>query len=250
MERRQLLKAMAGLALCPLCAPRGFAAGAHWTYEGHDGPDKWAELDAANAVCSAGSQQSPVDIQDAIKSQLAPLKMAWAKRADTILNNGHTIQVNFGAGSTLSAPSGSYKLVQFHFHRPSEHLIGGKSFPMEVHFVHAGATGGLAVVGVLMAAGKANPVFGKIVSTMPAAEGPAVGADAAIDPNGLLPAKRSYYRYAGSLTTPPCSETVDWHLLTDPIQVADADIARFAKLYPMNARPVQKANRRMVLRST
>jgi carbonic anhydrase len=77
-----------------------------------------------------------------------------------------------------------------------------------------------------------------------------VKADPAINPNGLLPATRSYYRYSGSLTTPPCSETVDWLLLTDPIQVAEADVARFAKLYPMNARPVQKGNRRFVLRST
>jgi len=249
MERRQVLKAIAGLALCPLCAPRGFAAGPHWTYEGHDGPDKWAELDPANAVCSAGAQQSPIDIQGSIRAQLAPLKMSWAKRADTIVNNGHTIQVNFAEGSTLSAPGGSYKLLQFHFHRPSEHLIGGKSFPMEVHFVHANPTDGLAVVGVLMASGKANATFNKIVSTMPESEGPPVRADAAIDPNGFLPAKVSYYRYSGSLTTPPCSETVDWLLLTDPIQVADADIARFAKLYPMNARPVQKTSRRFVLRS-
>jgi len=120
---------------------------------------------------------------------------------------------------------------------------------MEAHFVHANAAGGLAVIGALMTAGRTNGVFAKIVSTMPQTEGPAMKADTGIDPNGLLPAARSYYRYWGSLTTPPCSETVDWLLLTDPIQVAEADIARFAKLFPMNARPVQKVNRRFVLRS-
>jgi len=120
---------------------------------------------------------------------------------------------------------------------------------MEVHFVHANAAGSLAVVGVLMTTGRPNAVFNKIVSTMPEQEGPAVKADPAINPNGLLPAARSYYRYSGSLTTPPCSETVDWLVLADPIQVADADVARFAKLYPMDARPVQKTNRRFVLRS-
>ena len=104
-------------------------------------------------------------------------------------------------------------------------------------------------IGVLMTTGRANAVFNQIVSTMPEKEGPAVKADPAINPNGLLPAARSYYRYSGSLTTPPCSETVDWLLLTDPIQVADADVARFAKLYPMDARPVQKTNRRFVLKS-
>ena len=121
---------------------------------------------------------------------------------------------------------------------------------MEVHFVHANAAGSLAVVGVLMATGKPNPVFSKIVATMPEKAGPPVKADAAINPNGLLPAARSYYRYEGSLTTPPCSETVDWLLLTTPIQVAEADVARFGKLYAMNARPVQKVHRRFVLRSS
>jgi carbonic anhydrase len=140
-------------------------------------------------------------------------------------------------------------LLQFHFHRPSEHTIGGKNFPMEVHFVHQHASGGLAVIGVLMATGKPNAVFNKVIATMPAKEGPAVKADMAINPNGLLPASRSYYRYPGSLTTPPCAETVEWLLLTTPVAVADADVAAFAKLYPMNARPVQKANRRDVLRS-
>jgi carbonic anhydrase len=250
MDRRQTLKALAGLALCPVCTKLGFAAeGAHWSYEGAAGPDHWGDLDAASRVCSAGSQQSPVDISAAVRARLPRLGFAWAKRADTIVNNGHTIQVNIGEGSALSVGPERYKLVQFHFHRPSEHLVDGKSFPMEAHFVHQNASGGLGVIGVLMATGKANPAFAKVVATMPAAEGPPVQADPGIDPNGLLPARRSYYRYEGSLTTPPCSETVDWMLLIDPIQVAEADVAAFAKLYAMNARPAQKANRRFVLLS-
>jgi carbonic anhydrase len=250
MDRRRALKTLAGLALCPLCASAAFAAeGAHWSYEGATGPDKWGDLDAANKVCSVGTQQSPVDITGAIKAQLPPLKIAWGKNADTIVNNGHTIQLNVAKGSTLTFGREPYTLVQFHFHRPSEHLIGGKSFPMEVHFVHAHVSGALAVVGALMATGKLNSVFSKIVATMPVHEGEPVKADPAINPNGLLPARLTYYRYPGSLTTPPCAETVEWLLLTDPIQVADADVAGFAKLYAMNARPVQKANRRAVLRS-
>jgi carbonic anhydrase len=250
MHRRQALKLFAGLALCPLCAPRGFAADAHWGYEGADGPAKWGDLDAANRACSVGTEQSPIDIGQTIKAQLGALNITWAKNVDTIVNNGHTIQLNAGDSSVLAVGSGgNYRLVQFHFHHPSEHLIDGKSFPMELHFVHANAAGSFAVIGVFMAAGRTNAVFSKIVSTMPEKEGPAVKADPAINPNGLLPATRSYYRYSGSLTTPPCSQTVDWLLLTEPLQVADADVARFAKLYPMNARPVQKLNRRFVLRS-
>jgi carbonic anhydrase len=128
-------------------------------------------------------------------------------------------------------------------------MIGGKNFPMEAHFVHRNDAGGLAVVGVLMTEGRANPAFSKVVKTMPAAEGPAVKADAGIDPHALMPQKLSYFRYPGSLTTPPCSEVVEWLLLTTPIQVSATDVTAFAKLYPMNARPVQKDNRRYVLRS-
>jgi carbonic anhydrase len=251
MDRRNLLKALAGLAGCPVCTTVGFAAeGAHWSYDGTGGPAKWGDLDAANQACSLGSQQSPIDIGPTIKSQLPALKLSWGKTADTIVNNGHTIQLNFAEGSTLKLGDTSYKLLQVHFHRPSEHLIGGKSFPMEAHFVHRADSGGLAVVGVMFSEGKPNATFGKIIATMPAKEGPAVKADSAINPNELLPAKLGYYRYPGSLTTPPCSEVVEWLVLTDPIQVAATDVASFAKLYPMNARPAQRDNRRYVLQSS
>jgi carbonic anhydrase len=252
MNRRHALKALAGLALCPLCTQEGIAAeGAHhWSYEGDGGPAKWGDLDAASKVCSIGSQQSPIDIEATIKSRLPALGINWAKSADTIVNNGHTIQLNFAAGSTMTLGDVRYKLLQLHFHRPSEHLIAGKNFPTEAHFVHRAESGALAVIGVLMASGTPNAAFSRIVSTMPANEGPAVKADARIDPHALLPARLGYYRYPGSLTTPPCSEIVEWLVLTAPVQVAAADVAGFARLYPLNARPVQKDNRRYVLQSS
>jgi carbonic anhydrase len=252
MHRRQALKMFAGLALCPMCAPQGLAADAHWSYEGTaDGPAKWGDLDAAYRVCSTGTQQSPIDIGETIKAQLAPLRMTWAKTAETIVNNGHTIQLNMGDSSVLAlGGGGNYRLLQFHFHRPSEHTINGASFPMEAHFLHQNAAGAFAAVAVLMTGGRPNKTFNTIVLTMPNREGPPVKADPKIDPNALLPAKRSYYRYEGSLTTPSCGETVDWLVLTEPIQVAEADINSFANLYKLNARPVQKTNRRFVLRSS
>ena len=250
MNRRHALKALAGLALCPVCVSAGLTAeGPHWTYSGKAGPEQWGTLGSANKVCSAGGQQSPIDIVETVKTDLSKLDIGWAKSGATIVNNGHTIQLNFAEGSTLRVGNEAYTLLQVHFHRPSEHKIAGKNFPMEAHFVHRNAAGDLAVIGVLMSGGGTNASFSKIVGTMPKKEGPAVKADAAIDPNGLLPSGRGYYRYSGSLTTPPCSETVNWLLLTDPIQVADADIAAFGGLYAMNARPAQKSNRRFVLRS-
>jgi carbonic anhydrase len=201
-------------------------------------------------VCSIGSQQSPIVIDGTIKAQLPSLEFAWARQADTIVNNGRTIQVNFEDGGSLKAGSKRYSLVQFHFHHPSEHRIGDKAFPMEAHFVHKGASDTLAAVGVLMTVGKPNPVFTSIITAMPAAEGEPVKPGPNINPNGLLPIKRAYYRYSGSLTTPPCSETVDWMLFIDPIEVDETSVAAFAKLYPNNARPLQRLDRRFVLRSS
>jgi carbonic anhydrase len=149
---------------------------------GATGPDKWSDLDPANKVCSLGSQESPIDIVAPIKAQLSPLQIAWAKQGNTIVNNGHTIEVNYVPGSTLTVGADKYTLLQFHFHRPSEHTIGGKSFPMEAHFVHRNDAGVLAVIGVLMTTGKPNAAFGKPVATMPTAENAEAKLDAGIDP--------------------------------------------------------------------
>jgi carbonic anhydrase len=250
MHRRHLLKAMGAVVLCPLCTGLGRAAeGPHWSYEGDAGPDKWGSLGGEGNMCSAGTRQSPVDIAGTIRADVPRLGIAWHKRPDTIVNNGHTIQLNIPEGATLRVGNDVYKLIQFHFHHPSEHLIDGKNTPMEAHFVHAGAAGALGVVGIMMKAGRHNATFAKIVETMPTQEGPPVKADPAIDPNGLLPARHGYFRYAGSLTTPPCSETVAWMVLIEPIEAAGADIERFAKIFANNARPVQKLHRRFLLRS-
>jgi carbonic anhydrase len=249
MHRRQVLQALAGLALCPVCASAAVAENTHWSYDGATGPGEWGNLDPANRTCSIGTQESPLDIDRPIDARLPALGIAWSKPPGTIVNNGHTIQLDFTAGNRLKMGGHSYGLLQFHFHHPSEHLVGGKGFAMEAHFVHATADGDVAVIGVFIAPGKVNPVFQKIVSAAPAAEGPPNPADRAIDPNKLLPARRSYYRYEGSLTTPPCTERVDWLIFVDPIEAASADIAKFVKLYPMNARPAQQRSRRFVLRS-
>jgi carbonic anhydrase len=257
MDRRAALKGFATLGFCAICAKTGFAAqdsepdshGApHWSYEGATGPANWGDLDAADKVCAIGSQQSPIAIEGSIPAELPPLKLDWKRQADAIVNNGHTIQLNFDDGGALKVGPDSYKLVQFHFHHPSEHLIDGKPAAMEIHFVHRNEAGKLAVIGVLVKPGKPNSAFAKIIAAAPASAGEPVKAPGA-DPRGLLPKSRGYYYYSGSLTTPPCSETVEWIVLKQPIEVAESDIAAFAKLYPMNARPVQQIDRRFVLRT-
>jgi carbonic anhydrase len=250
MERRAFLKGLAALAVCPLCATRGLAAaGGHWSYEGKDGPAHWGALSKENAACSVGSQQSPVNIVAATKAELPSLKPAWQKAADKIINNGHTIQVTMPRGSMLSAGAANYELVQFHFHAPSEHQVDGKAFPMEVHFVHDKVgTKDAGALAIFLTAGKPNASFAAIAGAFPATGKDAPGP-AGADPSGLLPAVLKYWRYEGSLTTPPCGENVDWMVLMEPVEVAAADIAKFTALYPMNARPILPTNRRFILSS-
>jgi carbonic anhydrase len=121
---------------------------------------------------------------------------------------------------------------------------------MELHFVHSRPDRNAAAVGIFMVPGKSNATFRKIVQTMPTSPGAPVAADPSIDPNGLLPAKHDYFRYEGSLTIPPCDENIEWTILRMPLEVAEEDIATFAKVYAMNARPVQNDNRRFVLQSS
>lgn len=249
MERRNFIKSLALLAACPLCVKPAFAAeGVHWSYEGEKGPEHWGALSEENSACSAGSQQSPIDIRGAIKADLPDLGLDW-KSGGTILNNGHTIQVKAAPGGTLSRGDKTYELVQYHFHAPSEHMVEGKNFAMEVHFVHKHVeTGALGVLGVFITPGADNATFASLAAKFPQKAGEEAALDT-VDPRGLLPGSLDYWAYEGSLTTPPCSEIVDWMVARTPIEVAASDIEKFTALYSMNARPALSANRRYVLSS-
>ncbi|MBB4189433.1 carbonic anhydrase [Sinorhizobium terangae] len=248
MERRDFLRGLALLAACPLCVKTAYAAeGVHWSYEGQEGPEHWGSLSKENSACSAGSQQSPIDITGAIKADIPDLATDW-RSGGTMLNNGHTIEVKAASG-TLKRGDKTYDLVQYHFHAPSEHLVDGKNFQMEVHFVHKHAeTGALGVVGVFMVPGAANSTFASLAERFPQKAGEEIALNG-VDPTGLLPASLKYWAYEGSLTTPPCSEIVDWMVAMDPIEVDPADIKRFTALHSMNARPAVSGNRRYILSS-
>jgi carbonic anhydrase len=159
-------------------------------------------------------------------------------------NNGHTIEVKVASGSYLRIGQERYQLVQFHFHTPSEHRLQGQEYPMELHFVHRNALGELAVVGVFLREGAANPIIQRIWDR---AEAEPAQAEM-LDPEDLLPANRDYYRYAGSLTTPPCTEGVRWHVLHEPVDVSAAQVDEFRAIFPLNARPIQPLNGRPVLK--
>jgi carbonic anhydrase len=150
----------------------------------------------------------------------------------------------------LTAGDNVYEMAQFHFHAPSEHLVGGKGFAMEAHFVHKKAKGaGLGVLGVFIAEGVASPAFARIADAFPKDVGnETAGPD--VDPRALLPRSLNYWKYEGSLTTPPCTEVVDWMVCQQPVSAAKEDIAKFTAMYAMNARPAQQIDRRFILQSS
>lgn len=256
MNRRSFLLGAAGVLACPLCAKltgrTALAASdeAPWSYEGANGPDSWGKLDRSYSACGMGAQQSPVDLSGAVRAEVDAGSVKWKPiKLGSIVNNGHTIQVNTPGAGHLELGGLRYDLVQFHFHHMSEHTVDGKQFPMEVHFVHKAAAGdGLAVVGVFFVAGANNDVLAPIWGVMPQQEGEA-SIDLSIDAKALLPKSPAAFRYAGSLTTPPCSEIVAWTVHKEPVAASADQIAAFAKLFPNNFRPVQPMHRRFILYS-
>ncbi|QRG07852.1 carbonic anhydrase [Xanthobacter dioxanivorans] len=245
IKRRALL---AGLAACPLCATLARAASVHWTYEGHGGPEEWGKLESDFKSCAIGSQQSPINLECAVEAAGTGPALSWKPDAFKVVNNGHAIQADATSEASTATMGGkTYVLREFHFHAPSEHAVNGKRTAMEAHFVHAAPDGNLLVVGLFIVPGKANAAFSTLMAAAPKTEG-SEALKAPLDPTGLLPAKRATYRYEGSLTTPPCSEVVDWNVFAEPIEVAEADIKAFLAIFPMNARPLQAVNRRFLLR--
>ncbi len=241
--------AASSAALAAEHAPAAGAA-AHWSYEGATGPNAWSELDTANAVCKQGGAQSPIDLDDAIRVPALPgLQLNYGQTKVKVVNNGHTFQVNCDKGSSLTLNGKKFDLLQFHFHTPSEHTVEGRSYPLELHLVHQASDKNLAVIGVLLAEGAPNMLLTKFWERFPKSQGEAeTGVTIAIQ--DLLPRNvDDYFTYSGSLTTPPCTESVRWVVLKRPVEVSKAQVAAFRAVFPNNARPTQPLGARLVLSS-
>lgn len=219
----------------------------HWSYQKqHGGPAQWGELDPNFEACAKGKTQSPINIQAAVKADLPPLQFSYSAAAPSMVNNGHSIQVNLPAGQTLTVGDKRYSLLQFHFHTPSEEQVNGKHAAMVAHFVHKDEDGKLAVVGVLLQAGPSNPHYAPIFKHLPR-PGETISVEGlSLDIAAMLPKDLGYYRFAGSLTTPPCSEGVQWMVLKRPVQLGADQIKAFRRLFNANARPIQPANGRLI----
>lgn len=222
--------------------------GSNWGYTGEEGPAHWGKLKPEYAVCGQGLEQSPIDIQDALKADLNPLEVSYKKMPLRIINNGHTIQVNFNGGNTLTIDEKVYELLQYHFHTPSEHKVNGKIYDGELHLVHKSKDGGLAVIGVFIEKGQANQTLQTLLDNLPDTVNKERGVRGiTINPADLLPKDLGFYRYYGSLTTPPCSEIVTWTVLKNPIQASEEQLQKFSKVMGKNVRPVNTIGRRFIL---
>lgn len=219
-----------------------------WSYEGKATPEHWGELSERWQTCSKGMYQSPIDIQHPVNGALPPLQLSFHSHTESIVNNGHTVQIEAENEDDFLLDEQCWKLKQFHFHAPSENHIYGQSFPLEIHFVHADANGGLAVVAVMVVAGAPNPALENILSALPPKRHQKLALRQRLSLTQLYPADRHYYRFSGSLTTPPCSEGVIWLVMKQPVEASAAQLARFASaLTHANNRPLQPLHGRQIV---
>jgi len=257
LDLRVATKAAPAAAGARSGAPRGAAAAAkagargaaHWSYSGEAGPQAWGGLRAEFSQCSAGQRQSPIDIREGLAVDLEPVRFNYQSSGFGVVDTGHTVQVNVAAGNSIELGGRRFELQQFHFHRPSEERIDGRQFDMVAHLVHKDAEGKLAVVAVLLDRGSLQPVVQAVWNNLPLEKNQETQARGTIDLGQLLPADRRYYTYMGSLTTPPCSEGVQWVVMRHPVAVSQEQLDIFARIYPMNARPLQAASGRRIMQS-
>lgn len=228
----------------------------HWSYEGEEGPDHWANLSPEFAMCGSGVEQSPIDLTGAVPIEDAGIErrlgvevltLEQRARVMDIVDNGHTIQITNDVPMALDMGGIHYELVQFHFHAPSEHTIDGEHSPLEVHMVHKSADAELAVIGVLVEEGEHDSLWDPIIGGLPHGPGETRHLEGLeLDMSQLRPLPRRYFRYEGSLTTPPCSEGVQWIVMAEKRQISPEQMATMVSHLHDNNRPVQPLGNRRI----
>ncbi len=244
MKFKSLFASMA--LIVAACAHAG-GPDPQWEYEGEKGSRTWGGLDPAFKTCGIGKRQSPINIEEreAERGGLKPIPFNYKVGPGEIVNNGHTIQVNLANSGSARFDGLEYRLVQFHFHTPSEEKINGMATHMVAHLVHRAGDTKLGVVAVLIKLGKENAALKPIFDNLPPSEGKTAPL-ASFNPADILPSDPTYFAYVGSLTTPPCTEDVRWHVFKTPIEISYGQLAAFKKLYKMNARHTQPTNGRRI----
>jgi carbonic anhydrase len=220
-----------------------------WAYEGENGPAYWGKINPAWAKCGDGNRQSPIDIRDGMKVELEQITFDYHPSSFNVTDNGKTVQVMVGGGNFITVNNRMYELIQFHFHRPSEERINGKGYEMVVHLVHKDGEGRIAMLALLLERGKPQPVIQTVWNNLPLEKLETMAPSTVLDPMDLLPGRRDYFTFMGSMTTPPCQEGVLWLVMKEPVQASPAQMALFSRLYPLNARPIQPSSGRIIKES-
>ena len=223
-----------------------FASSHHWGYTGENGPSHWGDLNEEFIMCKIGKNQAPIDINSAVVASLPDMDLQYKTSSYKVENNGHTIKVSVKKGNYLLIDGKKFELLQFHFHTPSENTINGKHFPMEMHLVHKSKDGELAVVSLMFKIGNYNSELAKIIKSMPQEKDEKFKLTD-VYPVNFLPSNMSYYRFNGSLTTPPCSEGVRWIVIKEPVEMSAHQYKVFHKIMHNNNRPTQPLNARLIL---
>ncbi len=221
---------------------------AHWDYVGEHSPAHWGEMKEEYKLCGTGKMQTPINIIPTQDVNIAPLQLAYTTNSTNVINNGHTVQVNIASGSKLTLDGKTYELKQFHFHTPSENNIKGHEYALEAHFVHATKEGELAVVAVMFEEGAENPILSKIWNKFPLKVDEKVNIDlSSADIQAIMPSNKDYYKFIGSLTTPPCSENVKWNVFKTSMTISKEQVKQFFDTFGhSNNRPIQATNNRTI----
>lgn len=226
--------------------PTADASEPAWAYSGPQGPEQWGKIKPEYSVCGSGKRQSPIDIREGIKVTLDPIQFDYHPTAFRVLDTGRTVQVNVGAGNSITVNGRRYDLQRIEFRRPSEERVNGRQFEMSAHLVHKDMEGRLAVIAVLMDQGADHPMVQLVWNSLPLEKHTDQASSAMIDMAQMLPEQKQYQTYMGSLTAPPCTEGVLWMVMKQPATLSREQIGVFSRLYPMNARPIQPTSGRLI----
>ena len=216
-----------------------------WGYWGPGAPNNWGDLSPEFALCATGSRQSPIDLADWVEDSSAPgLSFSYTGSPTEVSHNGKVAHVEYGQGNTLTVGDRRYELLSMHIHVHAEHQIQGQLFPAEMHLVHRKEGGFLGVVGQLYRLGDPDPVVQTLIDAYPE-PGQSSHSVAGLNAADFVPSDGGYYHYDGSLTTPPCTEGVDWYVLQQVRTISQGQVNRIAALHNgFNHRPIQARNGR------
>ena len=218
-----------------------------WGYDGPGAPENWAALSEEYATCAQGKQQSPIDISVHQEVIAEPIVFSYGNNAKAVRNEGYFVYADYAPGNRLSVGQRTLDLQSAHLHSPSEHRIDGASFEAEMHLIHADDGDRLVVVALLFELGAPSPIVQAVLDAAPAA-GNTIRDVTTLNASGYVPERPGYFRYSGSLTTPPCHESIDWYVIREPKTVSQEQVERLLALSGgPNNRPVQPVGNRAIV---